>query len=272
MIWVTASPAAAEVGLRLTNPCASPSNSFRSTWPPASRYSSTKAVQVGTRMGVVLGALHVHHRRQFNRFAALQGQHRIALGHGFLVPPVLVVRGQHPVHQFRVRLAAGAQLQGVVVTRQGIDDRPAHHHVVQPHLGILEAVGRREGGVTRVVRAHGQQHRLVAAAGDPQGAHLVHPQAQRVGPRAQPADAVMDVGHRSRIRRHRRHAEIERRDRHAAARQRLADDHVVQTGRHGTRRRRADPPATERVRHRPACTGGPAGPCCRNAGTRCLPP
>src|SRR4029453_14823370 len=47
-----------------------------------------EAVEVGTWMGDVLGALDVEGRRRLHRLAALEREHRIALRHGGLARPV----------------------------------------------------------------------------------------------------------------------------------------------------------------------------------------
>ena len=176
----------------------------------------------------VLGALDVQRRRQLHPLAALQREDGIALGHRRLRPPVLIVQRQHPVHHLGVGCTARLELLGIVIAREGVDDRPAEHHASGG--GVLRRVPRRQrdGRVARIARPHRDQHGLVRSAGVAHEPHAVRATAQRAGARLEPAHRVVDVGQRGGIARHRRHAEVERGHDHAALRERLVDEVVVE--------------------------------------------
>ena len=175
----------------------------------------------------VLAALQVERRWHLDALAALQGQRRAALGHGVLGLPVLVVTGQDAIDHLGVGLAALLELLRVAIARERVDDGPAQDHAADAGVDGRRARRQRDRRVARIARAHGGEHALLAAARDAHHPDAVGRAAQLARFRLEPADRVIDVGHRRRIRAVRRHAEVQRRHHHAAPRQRLVDRRVV---------------------------------------------
>ena len=112
-------------------------------------------------------------------------------------------------------LACGAL--GMAVAAERVDHRPGHDHAA--HAGVVRrrAGRQRDRRIARIVRAHGDQHRQMAAARLARQADEVGPGLERARVELGPAHRVVDVLHRGRIGILVAGAEIER-DRHDAVR------------------------------------------------------
>ena len=114
-------------------------------------------------------------------------------------------------------LASRLGTLGVAVAAERVDHRPGHDHAL--HTGVLRRrSGRqRDRGIARIVRAHGDQHRQMAAARLARQADEVGPGLERARVGLGPAHRIVDVLHRGGIGSLVAGAEIER-DRHDAVR------------------------------------------------------
>src|SRR3989454_3914945 len=157
-----------------------------------------EAIEMGSGMRLVLGALQVEHGRQLNLFAPLECLRRGAFGHRVLGPPVRVVARHHFVHQRRIRLTLGLELLRVAVPAERVDDGRGHDHAA--HGGVDGGRRRqRQRAVARVEWPHAQQHRLVATTRVAHRAPYVRAAPELSGSRLEPANRVVDVRERGGI-------------------------------------------------------------------------
>ncbi len=171
---------------------------------------------------VVGGALDQQRRRQLGGLAALQGELRIALGHGGFIAEI---------GQMRVEETLDVLLLRHAVARQRVEHRPAAHDETQPRVearGARQRPGQGKAGVAFVARPHRAQHQDLPAARRAEPAHLLDAAAepQRVG--LEPARRQVHVGHGGGIGIRGRHAEIDRHHQNAATRQMLVERGVVE--------------------------------------------
>src|SRR6185503_15466456 len=96
-----------------------------------------------------------------------------------------------------------------------------------PGLPRIDAGRTRQNRVTRIGRPHRGQQDLVPAARRAERADPFGAAAERTRIRFQPADAEVDVLDRAGMRRHRRHAEVDRGDEDATFSERLRHEVVV---------------------------------------------
>ena len=103
--------------------------------------------------------------------------------------------------------------------------------ITQPRVPSTAAApaGEWQRGIAWIVRAHAEQHGLVRATGGAHGTDPVRATVPRRSLGLTPANPIVDVGQRGRIRCHRRHAKIQCRHDHTMLRQRFVARVAVQT-------------------------------------------
>jgi hypothetical protein len=164
----------------------------------------------------VAAALEPDRGRCQHLLAALEREHRVALGHVGLAAPIVVLPRDDGFRPFR-RIGAGERALGEPVAAERIDHWPRHHHPANSRIVRGGARRQRDRGVARIVWPHGDEHRQMPAARLAREPHEVSLRLERAGIELRPAHRIVDVLHRGRIGSLVARTEIER-DRHDAVR------------------------------------------------------